>query len=51
MATLAFGGWSALKQLVIEQQYGGVAADAYEEEIRLERPANPHETRLFRGES
>ena len=37
MATLAFGGWSALKQLVIEQQYGGVAADAYEEEIRLAR--------------
>lgn len=37
MATLAFGAWSALKQLVIEQRYSGIAADAYEEEIRLAR--------------
>jgi len=37
MATLEFGAWGSVKHYDIENNYGGVAADAYEEHIRQAR--------------
>jgi alkanesulfonate monooxygenase SsuD/methylene tetrahydromethanopterin reductase-like flavin-dependent oxidoreductase (luciferase family) len=37
MATLEFGAWGSVKNYDIENNYGGVAADAYEEHIRQAR--------------
>jgi alkanesulfonate monooxygenase SsuD/methylene tetrahydromethanopterin reductase-like flavin-dependent oxidoreductase (luciferase family) len=37
MATLEFGAWGSVKHYDIESNYGGVAADAYEEHIRQAR--------------
>ena len=37
MTTLEFGAWAALRPAVIDERYGGVAADAYEADIRQAR--------------
>jgi alkanesulfonate monooxygenase SsuD/methylene tetrahydromethanopterin reductase-like flavin-dependent oxidoreductase (luciferase family) len=37
MATLEFGAWGAVKHYDIDEAYGGVAADAYEDHIRQAR--------------
>ncbi|MFB3093443.1 MAG: LLM class flavin-dependent oxidoreductase, partial [Dehalococcoidia bacterium] len=37
MTTLEFGAWAALRPAVIDERYGGVAADAYDADIRQAR--------------
>ena len=34
MTTLEFGAWGSVKHYDIEEQYGGVAAGAYDDHIR-----------------